>query len=67
MKHFVILLAAAAVSLSAACASKVETERKVEAREANEEGAGDEESRYREREGSPYLSAEQADEQLEGD
>ena len=67
MKHIVVLLAAAAVSLSAACASKAETERTVEAGEANEEGAGGEERRYRELEGSPYLSAEQADEQLEGD
>ena len=67
MDRIVVLFAVAAVSLSAACASKVETERKVEAGEANEQGSGDEESRYREREGSPYLSAEQADEQLEGD
>jgi hypothetical protein len=67
MDRIVVLFAVAAVSLSAACASKVETERKAEAGEANEEGAGDEERRYRELEGSPYLSAEQADEQLEGD
>jgi hypothetical protein len=67
MDRIVVLFAVAAVSLSAACASKVETERKIEAGEANHEGAGDEESRYREREGSPYLSAEQANEQLEGD
>ena len=67
MKHIVILLAAAAVSLSAACASTARTERNAEAGQVNEEGAGDEERRYRELEGSPYLSAEQADEQLEGD
>lgn len=68
MDRITLVLAAAAISLLGACASKPETQRNVEAAEGKEESAGREtRRRYRDLEGSPNYSADEAEEQLEGD
>lgn len=68
MHRMIVVLAAAAISLSSACASKPETRRKAEGAEGNEHSAGQEtRTRYRELEGSPAYSSEEAEDQLEGD
>jgi len=68
MDCMIVILAAAAILLAGACASKPETRRKAEGAEGKEQSAGHEtRTRYRELEGSPYSSGEEAEAQLEGD
>lgn len=67
MGRVMVVLAAAAISLSGACASKPETRRKAEGAEGKEESSGRESrTRYRELEGSPGYSGQEAEDQLEG-
>jgi len=68
MDRIILVLAAAAISLLGACASKPETQPNVEAAEGKTESAGGEtHRRYRDMEGSSSYSSEDAEEQLEGD
>ena len=68
MHRMIVILAAAAILLSGACASKPETRRKAQGAEGNKHSAGQEtRTRYRELEGSPDYSSDEAEDQLEGD
>jgi hypothetical protein len=68
MERIIFFIAAVAISVSGACASKSGTRQEVEATEENEETAGDEGSlRYRRLEGSSGFSSEEAAKQLAGD
>lgn len=68
MERVLLSLILAGMISSSACGSKVETRRKIEATQGQEEGAEHEHrTGYRQLEGSPYNSAEEADAQLAGE
>lgn len=68
MNRMIVFWAAAAILLSGACASKPETRTKEQAAEGKEETSGSKpRTRYRELEGSSGYSAQEAEDQLEGD
>ena len=65
MERIILVLASFVIAVSAACASKPETQQKVES--TKEETAGDEGStRYRRLEGSDAYSSEEAAAQIGG-
>jgi len=68
MDRTIVVLGGAAMLLLGACASKPETRRKAEGAEGKEQSAGHEtRTSYRELEGNPDYSSEEAADQLEGD
>jgi hypothetical protein len=67
MDRVALLLIAAGIFSSGACGSKVETRRKIEATRGEESTGREHRTGYRELEGSPYNSSEEAGAQLVGD